>query len=291
MKDTWPTISLVTPSFNMAGYLDAALRSVLDQHYPALEYFVVDGGSTDGSIDIIRSHEARLAGWISEPDGGMYDALNKGFARTSGEIMGWLNADDLHTPWALRLVAEVFAALPQVEWLTTLTPLVWDAEGKPIARHETIGFCRRGFLRGENLPGLRVQGATPIQQESTFWRRSLWERTGGRLDTRWRLAGDFELWARFFQQAHLHAIEAPIAGFRIHEGQQTASRLQSYCDEARRILSLHGGRPSGTWTSHLRMRLLPALPARRMMWKLGLLWPRPVCRHKGRSGGWQVETI
>src|SRR3954464_13703841 len=94
-----PRISIVTPSFNQARFLPETIRSVLGQNYPDLEYVVIDGGSTDGSAEVIRRHEDRLAQWVSEKDAGQYDAINKGFARTSGEIMGWLNSDDLYTPW------------------------------------------------------------------------------------------------------------------------------------------------------------------------------------------------
>lgn len=119
---TPPSISIVTPSYNRRRYLGDTIRSVLATGYPALEYAVVDGQSSDGSAELIAGHASRLAWWVSEPDGGQYDAINKGFARTSGEIMGWLNSDDLYLPWTLTVVGEVFAGLPQVEWITTAFP-------------------------------------------------------------------------------------------------------------------------------------------------------------------------
>src|SRR5262245_34693324 len=91
----WPRIALVTPVFNSGKYIEQTIRSVLAQGYPNLDYFIIDGGSTDGTLDIIRKYERQISGWISEPDNGMYDAINKGFARTSGEIMGWISATDM----------------------------------------------------------------------------------------------------------------------------------------------------------------------------------------------------
>src|SRR5687767_2056706 len=121
-----PRISIVTPSYNQGRFLPHTLASVLGQDYPNLEYVVIDGGSADGSADAIRGRAAELSHWVSEPDAGQYDAINKGFARTTGEVMAWLNSDDLYTPWALQVVGEVFRQLPEVQWVTTLLPLHWD---------------------------------------------------------------------------------------------------------------------------------------------------------------------
>ena len=114
----WPRITLITAVFNSRKYIEQTIQSVLAQGYPNLEYVVIDGGSTDGTAEIVRSYAAQLAGWVSEPDRGMYDALNKGFARTSGEIMGWLNASDQLQAGALRSVGGAFRAFPEVEWIT-----------------------------------------------------------------------------------------------------------------------------------------------------------------------------
>ena len=142
-----PSIVIVTPSFNQAAFLETAMRSVLDQDYPALEYFVADGGSTDGSVEIIRRHESRLAGVVSERDGGQYAAVANGFERTKGEILGWLNSDDAIVPGALSVVGEIFAQFSQIDWLTTTRPLFWDARGRCVRCEALAGSAVRDFSR------------------------------------------------------------------------------------------------------------------------------------------------
>jgi glycosyltransferase involved in cell wall biosynthesis len=141
----WPKIALVTPVFNSAKYLEATIQSVLNQNYPNLEYVIVDGGSTDGSLQIIRKYEPHLHAWVSEPDHGMYDAINKGFTRTTGEVMGWLNASDALHVGALKVVGSVFATFPEVEWIT----------GRPTILHRRND---RGGFKLETLVALPVSG-------------------------------------------------------------------------------------------------------------------------------------
>src|SRR5512138_1735166 len=148
-----PKISVVTPSFNRVKFLEETIRSVLDQDYPNLEYIIVDGGSTDGSVEVIRKYQDRLASWVSEPDQGPYEAINKGFARSTGEIMAWIGSDDKYLPWTLQVVASAMSASPQIEWITSLFHLFYSPHGQP--RHCEIheGFSRRMVLRGGTLPG------------------------------------------------------------------------------------------------------------------------------------------
>jgi GT2 family glycosyltransferase len=253
-----PRISLVTPSFNQARFLEPCLRSILDQDYPDLEYMVMDGGSTDGSAEVIRRYAPRLHSWRSHPDEGQYAAVTEGLDSATGEVMGWLNSDDLLLPWTLRTVGEIFSQLPEVEWLTSRVPLLVSESDALVAAKRLEGFNARAFFRGRNLPAVRGFYTCFIQQESTFWRRSLWERSGG-FGTELDLAGDFDLWARFWRHATLHAVAVPLACFRLQSDQKTARQMTGYMDEAERVLRREKMRPP-SWAEILARRGLRQLP-------------------------------
>ena len=232
-KSNWPRISLVTAVYNGAKYIEDTIRSILDQGYPNLEYIVVDGASTDGTLEIIHKYDKYLTRWISEPDKGVYDALNKGFARTTGEIMGWLNASDQLHNHGLFVVGSVFSTLPEVEWITG-RPTRFNPQGMTVDVREVPRWSRYRFLAGANQF---------IQQESTYWRRSLWELAGGALDASYRDVGDFELWVRFFRHARLYSVNALIGGYRSHEDAISSMDIGRYirrCEEivAREVKSL-----------------------------------------------------
>lgn len=201
-----PRISVVTPSYNQGEFLEATLRSVVSQGYPNLEYVVIDGGSTDDSVSIIKRYEADLAYWVTEPDEGHAQALNKGFAQTTGEIMCWINSSDMYYPWTFETVAEVFSQLPQVDWITGTTS-IFDVQGRPRAVASAATVNVYDVLAGD------YRG---VQQESVFWRRSLWDRAGGRLDQTLTCAADLDLWLRFFRVARLYHVGTLLGGFRVH---------------------------------------------------------------------------
>ena len=243
-----PTIALVTPSRDQAPYLEATLRSVLDQGYPRLRYAVVDGGSRDGSAAIIARYGERLAWWVSEPDDGPVEALNKGFAHVEGEVMGWLNSSDLHLPWTLHTVAAVFRDLPEVEWVLGLQTEA-DAGGRPFAVHA------RRWNRYDLLAG----DYRWLQQESVFWRRSLWERAGGRLDPRVRHACDLALWLRFADLAPLYHVPLPLGVYR-HHGERRGTAGGRYAAEAAEVWAAWRSRAGAR--DRRRAALISLLPRR-----------------------------
>ena len=274
-----PKISLVTPVYNSAKYVEQTICSVLAQNYPNLEYFIIDGASTDGTLDVIRKYESQISGWISEPDNGMYDALNKGFARTSGEIMGWISAtDQLHTG-GLAVVGSVFHDLPEVEWITG-RPTLFNEQGMTIEIGNIPHWSRYRFLAGANRY---------IEQESTYWRRSLWEKAGAHVDSSCRNGADFELWVRFFRHAKLYPVDALIGGFRAHGDSLGLTNL----DEVHRTHDayIEAELNSVPWGKSIRLfrrmdRTIGSIP------KLRWFWDRFVIRRLRNSRGqYRAPTI
>lgn len=234
-KTAIPKISIITPSFCAISTIEQTIRSVESQEYPNVEYIVIDGGSSDGTVDLINRYENVISYWHSGPDGGQYDAINKGFERSTGDVLCWLNADDMLMPRALWIVAEVFSSLGQVSWISSLKPSQWDASGYLMGHQSIPGFSREAFLDGLYLPGIRPKGYV-IQQESTFWRRDLWKKAGGRIPDNFGLAGDFALWAEFYKHAELVGVDYPLSGFRMIAGQRSEDGV-GYLAEAKRSLA------------------------------------------------------
>jgi glycosyltransferase involved in cell wall biosynthesis len=282
-----PSISVVTPALNQARWVEATLRSVLDGSAAPAEYVVLDGGSTDGTAETIARFGERLTAWESRPDGGQYDAIMRGFEQTTGDVMGWLNAGDVFLPWALQLAGDLFARFPQLEWLTTQRPVVLDEEGVAVQSEYVGGFARDSFRAGVNLPGGDWFARAGIQQESTFWRRSLWERAGGRIATELRYAGDFELWLRFFEHAEPYAVDVPLGAHRVHEQQKTET-LAPYVAEARDALAAAGAAPGGHGAARRFVyHALGRRPLRRLPTALALPLRAAGLLHRARTVVWR----
>lgn len=220
-----PRISIVIPNLNCAPFLERTIRSALDQRYPGLELIIVDGGSTDGSLEIIEKYRSHFAHVIVGPDTGQANALNKGFAVSTGEIMGWINSDDMLMPGGLQRAANIFSAFDQIAWIVGRSTII-DENDTIISSHPPQSHTRIRFLAGHYQW---------IQQESCMWRRQLWNAAGACLNENYKLATDGELWLRFFRSARLYPIATRLGSFRIRAGQRSAD-IAAYHSEMIRAI-------------------------------------------------------
>jgi len=218
-----PLVSVVTPSYNQAAYLEYTLRSVLGQDYPRLEYIVVDGGSTDGSVEVLRRYADRLAWWVSEPDQGQADALRKGFARARGEILAWLNSDDMYAPGAIAAAVAALQQHPEAGWVVG-DALSVDAGGRPFHHH-------RGGPWG--LPELMTLHILP--QPAVFFRRAVYEQAGG-VDPSFRYLMDHHLWLRLARVAGPPVYVPRVWAFaRYHAQAKNLAEAARFGQEALRL--------------------------------------------------------
>ena len=227
---TFPRITLVTPSFNQAQYLEQTIRSVVTQGYPNLEYMIMDGGSTDGSDDIIRRHVSDLAYWQSRPDGGQAAAIAEGFSRGTGDILGWLNSDDVLLPGCLSAIAEAFTSSPECGVVSGRCVYV-NAAGTPVSVSIPVRRSRVGML---------FWGAG-ICQMSTFWRSDAYRRVGG-IDPSFTFSMDYDLFVRLRAQCIFKMVDKYIAAFRLHGGSKTSRLLETSRVEGRRVFDAQFGR-------------------------------------------------
>jgi glycosyltransferase involved in cell wall biosynthesis len=228
--------SIVIPSLNHGGFLEHAITSVVEQDYPHVEVIVMDGGSTDGSLDVIRRYGSRIAHWRSEPDSGVAAALNKGFDSATGDIFGFLNADDFYLPGALAQVADAFTTSPDVD--------VYSGHGYFANVSGQLGapmFSDRWSLKRFKY------GACVLLQPATFFRRSAFTEAGGFPETG-RVCWDMELWARLAATgATFHTLECFLAGFRLHDTSITARMelRERRRNDARAVMAEVRGGPEG----------------------------------------------
>lgn len=223
----YPKISIVTPSFNQADYLEETILSVLGQNYPNLEYIIIDGGSKDDSVEIIKKYSHQLAYWISEKDAGQYDAINKGFEKSSGEIMTYINSDDLLSANSLFSIAQIFNDYENINWISGITHMIDENNRSVFVGNYTL-WNKAKYLKKD---------FKFIQQEGVFWRKQLWENCGANISTRLKLASDMELWSRFFSQAELYIYPGILGSFRLRSSnQKTLESIDLYLIEAAKVL-------------------------------------------------------
>jgi glycosyltransferase involved in cell wall biosynthesis len=234
-----PLVSIVTPSYNQGKYLETTMRSVLAQDYARIEYILIDGGSTDSSLDIIRTYEDQLAYWVSEPDQGQTAALNKGFEQAQGEVFAWLNADDTYLPHAVSEAVAFLQAHPEVGMVYGDANFI-DAEGRVIGKFNAQQTSYQRLRRG----------GVYIPQQAAFWRASLWHRVGP-LDPSYYFAMDYDLWVRLAQVTQLRYLPGHVwANFRLHDDAKTIAADERCWPE---MLRIHR-RDGGGWFSWIFLR-------------------------------------
>lgn len=248
-------VSIVTPSYNQAKYLEATIHSVLEQDYPEIEYFIIDGDSADSSVEIIRRYASQLAGWASEPDRGQTDAINKGFARASGEIFAWLNSDDTYNPGAVREAVQFLTEHPEVGMVYGDANFI-NEEGQVIGRfpaaQTSLSQLRRGYVH--------------IPQQSAFFRAELWRQVAP-LDPTFYFAMDYDLWVRLARLAPLVYVRHTWANFRLHSTAKTIAADDRCWPEMLRVHYRDGGHFFSLLVAkyYLRKIIAPMINRRRRM--------------------------
>jgi cellulose synthase/poly-beta-1,6-N-acetylglucosamine synthase-like glycosyltransferase len=240
----WPKISIVTPSYNQGQFIEETIRSVLLQGYPNLEYIVIDGGSTDNSLEIIQKYEPWLRYWISEPDEGQADAIRKGFQRANGDLLAWQNSDDFYQLGAFQRIAEFF--LGNLEMVF--------ANGDVNVVNENSQFVRRIYAMRPSAFITANYGQHGWPQQGCFWRKATYEQVGG-IDPSLQFCMDKELFIRLVSSGQGRRIHGPpLANFRVHKQAKSASLANVAQRETVEIIEKYGQQK---WVS--RPRLMHAL--------------------------------
>lgn len=239
-------VSIVTPSFNQAQYIEETIRSVLSQDYPEIEYIIIDGGSTDGTTNIIRKYEDKLACWVSEKDQGQTDAINKGFARAKGDILAWINSDDTYEPGAVSAAVKYLQEHREVGMVYGDCNFI-NRSGKVIGRFHAAQtdyhLIRRGYVH--------------IPQQTMFFRADLWKQVGP-LDPSFYFAMDYDLWTRISARAQIKYVPQTWANFRLHTSGKTILADDRCWPEMVRVHYRDGGSVFSTIVAKYYIRKLIA---------------------------------
>ena len=218
-------ISIVTPSYNQAAFIERTINSIHDQTLSVpLEHIVVDGGSSDGTLDILKKYQSKIK-WVSEKDKGQSDALNKGIAMASGEIIGWLNSDDVYLPGSLQKVVDVFIENPEIQWVYGMCRMI---DGNDAELRSWITYYKK--VRSLNFRYKRLLTENFISQPAVFFRKEAFVRAGG-LDLQQHYAMDFDLWLRLGKESAPFVIREDIAAFRLHGTSKSMTNFKKLFSE------------------------------------------------------------
>lgn len=257
----------------MEKYIEGTILSVISQNYDELEYIIVDGGSTDRTLEIINKYKDRISVIISEPDNGMYDAIAKGLAKATGDIMAYINADDTYFPHTFRLVNEIFTKYKEIDWIGGRPAYINESRILTDIFPQVGAKRRRDIARGyfhQNAYGF-------LMQESMFWRRNLYVKSGG-INTSLRLAGDYDLWRKFAQYTFFSPVDIPLAAFMRRTESISKTQKEKYLSE---IASLYNGSlpyPDFVWKLLSRSKVFTIL-RRLITYRKGLMLQYSVKRH------------
>lgn len=238
--------SIITPAYNTAPYLAETIESVISQSGNFnIEYIVMDGGSTDNTVEILKKYDHAIKSgaykvhctslsfsWFSEKDKGMYDAINRGFAKADGDVYAWINGDDAYVPDAFQKITDAFVAFPEINWIKGITSNI-EADGTLIRKGGVLIYEQPLLARG-----VYGRQAYFVEQDSVFWRADLWKKVGG-IPTEYRLAGDYFLWIQFAHYSPFWSLNVPVSRFRKSAG-QLSQHVSAYKKEQRLIMPRTG---------------------------------------------------
>ncbi len=226
-------VTVVMPVYNGEEYIEYAIKSVINQSYKNIQFILVDGGSTDSTMDIVNKYSEFFEIVISEKDNGMYDAINKGFSHSDGDLMLWLNSDDYLFENAIETAVMVMKKHPSIKWM--------KGRNAYLDQNNTIRkiACFKSYYKSLLKLGFyRTNGLGSIMQETTFWHRELYEKAGGYVNTEYKVASDYELWVRFSQFETLYSVNTLFGAFRQHTAQLSGD-IKAYETECNEIKNLN----------------------------------------------------
>ena len=246
-----PLISIVTPSFNQAQYIRATIDSVLSQDYPNFEYIVMDGGSTDGTVEILKSYGKKL-NWVSEKDRGQTDAINKGLRKSSGDILAYLNSDDIYLPGTLKRVGEYYNKTG-VDWITG-DCLTIDESGIESKNNKIISLYKRFLMAIYSPLTLRIADSM-LPQPSTFWSRKAWDKVG-EFNDKYHYVMDYDYWLRMSKWYKPHDLKVPLSGFRFQQDSKSQTGRVKLMQEGLITLKENGANKIELWLHSLHSGII-----------------------------------